>query len=313
MDKDNINIEKQKFQMNKSGFNDLSNKIDELISVTKGATIGDLLSKYFLSIINDLRQEVRDKNSEYDTEHKKEKEEWLLKINKIESDLRDLTTENDDNSIEQIKVLCDKLSLEIAKVRKDIPTMPDLTGITAKISDLDKKIVANELQLKQKIVSIHETIKHEMPEKDTPDEMVELLQTVKRPWLSIEAIDGDFNTKVTKQFGGGNTTPLEVRVNGVSYGGAREVNFVGSGVAAEIINGIVTVTVAGGGNAMVDNEVVSGSDTTFTLSQMPVAGTVHLYALGQRLKLTTDYSISGVDITTVSSWSAGELTADYQI
>ena len=67
-----------------------------------------------------------------------------------------------------------------------------------------------------------------------------------------------------------------------------------------------------GANTTVDNEVVSGSATTFTLANTPVAGTVKVYAIGQRLTLTTDYSIVGAVITTVSSWSAGQILADYE-
>ena len=68
----------------------------------------------------------------------------------------------------------------------------------------------------------------------------------------------------------------------------------------------------GGSSTFVDNEVVSGSGTAYTLASTPLTGVEHIYALGQRLYPTTDYSISGKNITTVSSWSAGNLIADYQ-
>lgn len=58
-------------------------------------------------------------------------------------------------------------------------------------------------------------------------------------------------------------------------------------------------------------EVVAGSTTTFTLAHTPIAGTVRVHALGQRLTLGTDYTISGATITTVSSWLAGAILADY--
>lgn len=69
---------------------------------------------------------------------------------------------------------------------------------------------------------------------------------------------------------------------------------------------------AGSSDTPVDNEVVSGSGTSWTLANTPIAGTVHVYGRGQRLKLTTTYSISGTTITTVDSWIAGEITADYK-
>lgn len=67
-----------------------------------------------------------------------------------------------------------------------------------------------------------------------------------------------------------------------------------------------------GGVSFVDSETVSGSGTSFTLANAPVAGSVRLYALGQRLTQGTDYSISGTSITTVGTWSAGDILADYR-
>jgi hypothetical protein len=61
------------------------------------------------------------------------------------------------------------------------------------------------------------------------------------------------------------------------------------------------------------NEVVSGSGTSFTLANTPVSGSLRLYGAGQRLTpgAGNDYTISGVTITTVNSYSAGQLLADY--
>lgn len=69
----------------------------------------------------------------------------------------------------------------------------------------------------------------------------------------------------------------------------------------------------GGSSAgtVVTGEVVAGSGTSWTLAHTPNANGVALYANGQRLTLTVDYSIVGTAITTVLSWSAGTLLADY--
>lgn len=61
----------------------------------------------------------------------------------------------------------------------------------------------------------------------------------------------------------------------------------------------------------IENEIVSGSGISWTLAHTPVTGTVALYGQGQRLYPTTDYSISGANITTFNSWTAGSLLADY--
>lgn len=60
-------------------------------------------------------------------------------------------------------------------------------------------------------------------------------------------------------------------------------------------------------------EIVPGSGTSFTLTKTPVAGTQAIYGVGQRLTLTADYSISGKNITTVNSWSSGDIVADYDV
>ncbi len=64
--------------------------------------------------------------------------------------------------------------------------------------------------------------------------------------------------------------------------------------------------------SFVDNEIVSGSGTAFVLANTPILGSEHIFAGRQRLYPTTDYSISGTGITTVLSWSTGDLLADYR-
>lgn len=58
-------------------------------------------------------------------------------------------------------------------------------------------------------------------------------------------------------------------------------------------------------------EVVAGSGTAWTLASTPTAGTLRLFANGQRLTLTVDYSLSGAAITTLTSWATGTVLADY--
>ncbi len=74
------------------------------------------------------------------------------------------------------------------------------------------------------------------------------------------------------------------------------------------------VDTSGGAGTFVDNEVVSGSATTFTLAHTPIAGCQHVYANGQRLTPGggNDYTIAGAVITTAQSWSAGNVLADYR-
>lgn len=74
----------------------------------------------------------------------------------------------------------------------------------------------------------------------------------------------------------------------------------------------ILIALASGGVPIL-NEVVSGSGTSWTLANTPVAGTVQLYANGQRLIVGSgnDYTISGTNITTTNSWVSGTVLADY--
>lgn len=58
-------------------------------------------------------------------------------------------------------------------------------------------------------------------------------------------------------------------------------------------------------------EVVAGSGTAWTLAHTPDTNTLRLFANGQRLTAGTDYTLAGATITTVLSWDAGTLLADY--
>lgn len=78
------------------------------------------------------------------------------------------------------------------------------------------------------------------------------------------------------------------------------------------ITGRVLVDASGGASGTaVYGEVVSGSGTSWTLAHTPTAGTLRVYANGQRLTVTVDYSLAGAVITTVLSWAAGTVLADY--
>lgn len=77
------------------------------------------------------------------------------------------------------------------------------------------------------------------------------------------------------------------------------------------ITGRLLVSNGGSSGTGVYNEVVSGSGTAWTLANTPILATQAIYADGQRLTPTMDYSISGTSITTVLSWLAGTVLADY--
>ena len=64
--------------------------------------------------------------------------------------------------------------------------------------------------------------------------------------------------------------------------------------------------------SIVTSEVVSGSGTSFTLANTPIAGTLMLFGNGVFLTNTVDYTISGAAITIiVGSYTAGTLVAGF--
>lgn len=135
---------------------------------------------------------------------------------------------------------------------------------------------------------------------------------VTNTWVSDEVAAGS-GTSFTV-----GSTPVAGTVRVYGAGGRLKLtdDYTISGTTITTVNSwstgdILLDYMTAGGTGFVDNEVVSGSTNTFTLGSTPIAGTEHIYALGQRLKLTDDYSISGATITTVNSFSAGDLIADY--
>lgn len=103
----------------------------------------------------------------------------------------------------------------------------------------------------------------------------------------------------------------QAAMRGYLHGGGDTVT-AGTGVMiTSDANGKKIISVAGSTGTAVYNELVSGSGTAFVLANIPTVGTVRVYARGQRLTLGTDYTISGKNITTTDTWSAGDLTADY--
>jgi hypothetical protein len=83
------------------------------------------------------------------------------------------------------------------------------------------------------------------------------------------------------------------------------------GITAKMISDLAAQT---GNGVPVENEVVSGSGTSWTLANTPVSGSVKLYAGGVRITpgAGNDYTISGTAITTTASYSTGALIADYR-
>jgi hypothetical protein len=83
------------------------------------------------------------------------------------------------------------------------------------------------------------------------------------------------------------------------------------GLTAKMVNDISSLV---SGGTPVENEVVSGSGTSWTLANTPIAGSVKVWGAGVRLTpgAGNDFTISSGTITTSNSYSAGSLISDYR-
>lgn len=92
-----------------------------------------------------------------------------------------------------------------------------------------------------------------------------------------------------------------------------------TGIGFAVRDGVIVIYNTGGGlssSNFVFNEVPSGTingvNTTFTLANTPTAGTVVVFLRGLRMKLTTDYTISGTTLTMINIPDTGDdLIVDY--
>lgn len=101
--------------------------------------------------------------------------------------------------------------------------------------------------------------------------------------------------------------------SGVMRGGGDTV-LAGTGITITR-DSVGRSTIAASGTAAgtpVYSEVVSGANNSWTLAHTPLAGTLRLYAEGQRLIAGgVDYTLSGTAITTTNSYPASSLISDY--
>ncbi len=147
------------------------------------------------------------------------------------------------------------------------------------------------------------------PGKDAkmdPEEFLKLF-TQKGKKLSTKHIDGLEQT-ISAHYN-------QLGRNGYIHGGGDTVQ-AGSNVTITRNNaGHAVINAPNAGVTYVDNEVVAGSGTNWTLAGTPAAGSEHITVNGQRLTpgAANDYVITGNAITTAGSYAVGALLADYRL
>jgi hypothetical protein len=114
---------------------------------------------------------------------------------------------------------------------------------------------------------------------------------------------------------------LTVKDEGVVIAtGVKSIDFAGAGVTGSAAGSDVTENIPGGAGAVWITEdvtgAIDGNNKAFTLSHTPVAGSLSLRLGRQPQEATTDYTLSGSNITYVnapdSSLAAEPHKATYQ-
>lgn len=197
-----------------------------------------------------------------------------------ERQLQELTKANEG----QTTLFRKELAEEVSKLKGSIESIeltPGEDGEDAELTDDDKE------EMTQAIIDYFEKQYKPKFDKQLADAIAEAVKKIKPSTIVLGDSGAPFEIPMKN---GLNTTVRK------DASGAWIVDAPGSGTTDNFI----------------DNEVAIGSGTSFTLSQTPIAGSQHVYAIGQRLTPNVDYTISGADITTLQSWDAGVILVDYR-
>lgn len=157
-----------------------------------------------------------------------------------------------------------------------------LSLIRPLIPEINKEAIVKDASS----VVIKEVIKL-FPDKDTADEIIDKIQSVKKAWIPIDAIDGDFNTRVSRPANNfynkriddlidvdlsGLTVTNGKYVLGSGSGGGVSSIVAGTNITISPTNGLGAVTInstGGGSGYQVATGTVNGSNTSFTFASAP--------------------------------------------
>lgn len=98
-----------------------------------------------------------------------------------------------------------------------------------------------------------------IPKVESPEIIAEKLGRLRKQWIPIDAIIGDFNTKVSRQFGAGGKIELQVADEEGENFYVDKIKFAGSGVTVDSLgNRVAQVNIQGSGEVGVVDEVIAG-------------------------------------------------------
>lgn len=203
-------------------------------------------------------------------------------ISVCERQLQVLTTANDS----QTTLFRKELAEEVYKLKESIESIeltPGENGDDAEFTD----------EIKEEII---EKVIKELKAEYDPKLKKQIEDAVKEALKDMKP-----NTTIIRE-SGGIGAPFEIPIK------------AGTNVTVtKDASGAYVISATGGSSEnFADNEVATGSGTSFSIAHTPVAGSTHVYANGQRLTPTVDYTISAANITTLQSWDAGVILVDYR-
>lgn len=256
-------------------------------------------SRVLIKLIYDLEVKT-DQNYNNVTPYVQKRGEEIFRNNKKSLESHQ---EKIDKKIESLKKAMVKFIRGIEKeIRESFPESVDISHLEQKIQHLEDLgfLKASDME------ALELSILSQMPLQNVMEiiEAINGLKTDKEEWKIDASHIKNLPQPIIQQFFGGDSgAPFEPTLKA---GANITIRRDASGAF------IISSTGGGSSDSFVDNEVVAGSNTTWILSITPITGSVHLYANGQRLTPTVDYSIASDTITTVLSWDAGTVIADYR-
>lgn len=240
-----------------------------------------------LKAVREYKQALSSENTAADSKLQKKLGDFIRNIEIQQFALEKKLSGAQKEPLKRVKELEKQIEKDIERVYDAIP---DIRGVQERIEEVAALIPEVP----------------EAQEPPTPEEVRDALQTLEdEDRLDASAIKN--LPKTIEEY-------TSVGIHGPLWG-LQDVDVVDIAIGQSIKwTGVrwIPYTPAGTGTTSVYNEVVDGSGTSWTLDNEPEAGTLRVYANGQRLALTTDYTITGTTLTTVLSWSAGTILADYE-
>ncbi len=244
-------------------------------------------------------------------------EELLKLITPLIPDVKDGYTPTEDELLLLIQPLVPKMPAVL------MPTNEELLSL---IRPLIPNVQNGETPSNDKLLSLIQPLIPE-PEQGksgndgSPDTGEEIISKINEDTSDLvirkEKVEGLSGIEDRLRTNEANTYQFMRQGGPITLGGLTDVDIVG------ILSGqsirwdgkrFVPYTPSGGVNTVVYGEIVGGSGTSFTLAHTPVAGTLRLYGIGQRLTegAPNDYTNVTTAITTANTWNTGDILADYE-